>query len=128
MSSVLLNIQSLYLTSAILGCYYIDQEKGWTLLNRGSVIGRINFNIEKFLLSIEKGNEFDDLIFQIENLEAETLVIGKVENILKDKVVKSQIYLDKESDEVMDTLKNELNNIQYEITKKKKRIRIHSFE
>lgn len=121
MSSVLLNIQSLYLTSAILGCYYIDQEKGWTLLNRGSVIGRINFNIEKFLLSIEKGNEFDDLIFQIENLEAETLVIGKVENILKDKVVKSQIYLDKESDEVMDTLKNELNNIQYEITKKKKK-------
>jgi len=30
----------------LLGAYYIDQEKGWTLLNRGRVIGRIPFNIE----------------------------------------------------------------------------------
>jgi hypothetical protein len=30
----------------LLGAYYIDQEKGWTLLNRGKVIGGIQFTIE----------------------------------------------------------------------------------
>lgn len=30
----------------LLGAYYMDQEKGWTLLNRGKVIGNIAFNIE----------------------------------------------------------------------------------
>lgn len=33
----------------ILGAIYFDQEKGWTLLNRGKVIGNIPFNIEELL-------------------------------------------------------------------------------
>lgn len=33
----------------VLGAFYFDQEKGWTLLNRGKVIGNIRFNIEDFL-------------------------------------------------------------------------------
>ena len=33
----------------LLGAYYIDQEKGWTLLNRGVVIGSIHFNIEELI-------------------------------------------------------------------------------
>lgn len=33
----------------LLGAYYLDQEKGWTLLNRGMVIGQIHFTIEDFL-------------------------------------------------------------------------------
>lgn len=33
----------------ILGAYYFDQEKGWTLLNRGVVIGSIHFNIEELI-------------------------------------------------------------------------------
>lgn len=36
----------------LLGVFYIDQEKGWTLLNRGKVIGGISFNIEQFLCSL----------------------------------------------------------------------------
>ncbi len=31
----------------ILGAFYADQEKGWTLLNRGTAIGSIRFNIEE---------------------------------------------------------------------------------
>ena len=30
----------------LIGSSYMDQEKGWTLLNRGKVIGNISFNIE----------------------------------------------------------------------------------
>lgn len=33
----------------LLGTFYVDQEKGWTLLNRGVVIGRIHFNIEELI-------------------------------------------------------------------------------
>lgn len=33
----------------ILGAFYVDQEKGWTLLNRGVVIGSIHFNIEQLV-------------------------------------------------------------------------------
>ncbi len=33
----------------ILGTFYMDQEKGWTLLNRGIVIGSIHFNIEALI-------------------------------------------------------------------------------
>ena len=37
----------------ILGCFYIDQDKGWTLLNRGKVISSdIRFNIEDFILGV----------------------------------------------------------------------------
>ena len=34
---------------SILGTFYVDQEKGWTLLNRGVVIGSIHFNIEELI-------------------------------------------------------------------------------
>lgn len=33
----------------LLGAFYADQEKGWTLLNRGTVIGSIRFNIEELI-------------------------------------------------------------------------------
>ncbi len=35
--------------SNLLGAFYVDQEKGWTLLNRGTVIGSIRFNIEELV-------------------------------------------------------------------------------
>ena len=37
------------LLNNILGVFYIDQEKGWTLLNRGKVIGNIHFSIEELI-------------------------------------------------------------------------------
>lgn len=36
----------------LLGFLYIDQDKGWSLLNRGTVIGRIKFNIEELLAGL----------------------------------------------------------------------------
>ncbi|MBO7053242.1 MAG: hypothetical protein J6W27_02290 [Alphaproteobacteria bacterium] len=38
--------------SNILGAFYVDQEKGWTLLNRGIVIGGIRFSIEELIRGI----------------------------------------------------------------------------
>lgn len=36
----------------ILGAIYLDQDKGWTLLNRGIVIGNIRFNIENLVAGL----------------------------------------------------------------------------
>ena len=45
----LLEINDPLIVDNTLGAFYFDQEKGWTLLNRGKVIGNIRFNIEDFL-------------------------------------------------------------------------------
>lgn len=47
--------------SNLLGTYYVDQEKGWTLLNRGVVIGSIHFNIEELIRGLS-GIDCSDLI------------------------------------------------------------------
>lgn len=45
----------------LLGAFYVDQEKGWTLLNRGVVIGSIHFNIEKLIRGLS-GRDCTSLI------------------------------------------------------------------
>lgn len=45
----------------LLGAIYVDQEKGWTLLNRGTVIGSIRFNIEELIRGLS-GCDCSDLI------------------------------------------------------------------
>lgn len=50
----------------LLGASYMDQEKGWTLLNRGKVIGNISFNIE----SLVRGLGSKECIDEIQQLDA----------------------------------------------------------
>lgn len=45
--------ENIDLLNNILGTFYFDQEKGWTLLNRGVVIGSIRYNIEELIRGIE---------------------------------------------------------------------------
>ena len=45
----------------LLGIMYVDQEKGWSLLNRGSVVGKIKFNIEELIAGLSNSN-VDDLL------------------------------------------------------------------
>ena len=52
----------------ILGSFYIDQEKGWTLLNRGVVIGSIHFNIEELVRGLS-GIDCTKLIAQGKELD-----------------------------------------------------------
>lgn len=40
----------------LLGAFYIDQEKGWTLLNKGYVIGHIRFDLEKLVRGLTNKN------------------------------------------------------------------------
>lgn len=52
----------------LLGFMYVDQDKGWTLLNRGKVIGKIKFSIEELLAGLN-GIDIDDLIEKKNTLE-----------------------------------------------------------
>ena len=49
---IIFGIDNEIVLNNLLGAFYFDQEKGWTLLNRGKVIGSIHFSIEDFLLGI----------------------------------------------------------------------------
>jgi len=55
----LFGIENKELLSNILGTIYFDQEKGWTLLNRGTIIGENRFKIESFFRGLN-GGENDD--------------------------------------------------------------------
>lgn len=44
--------ENIDLLNNILGAFYFDQEKGWTFLNRGVVIGSIRYNIEELVRGI----------------------------------------------------------------------------
>lgn len=46
---LIFNTEEESVVSNILGAIYLDQDKGWTLLNRGKVIGNIHFNIEELV-------------------------------------------------------------------------------
>lgn len=50
----------------LLGASYVDQEKGWTLLNRGKVIGNISFNIE----ALVRGLSGIDCASELQQLES----------------------------------------------------------
>lgn len=63
----------------IIGIMYVDQEKGWSLLNRGTVIGRIKFNIEELIAGLA-GIDCDELL--------------EKKRILKDNEKKYQAMLD----------------------------------
>ncbi|MCB4409178.1 hypothetical protein [Latilactobacillus sakei] len=68
--SIMTGISNPQLLENILGTIYFDQEKGWTLLNRGIVIGSIRFTIETFLEGLS-GMNFIDLREKIKRNEKE---------------------------------------------------------
>lgn len=55
--------------SNLLGTIYFDQEKGWTLLNRGTIIGINRFNVESFFRGL-KEDESDESYQMVERISA----------------------------------------------------------
>lgn len=70
------------LLNNILGAFYFDQEKGWTLLNRGIVIGSIRYNIEELIRGI---NNFDcsELVRQKERKSQDLLKYKQMFSVSK---------------------------------------------
>ena len=68
--ALLFNTQNEDLLNNILGCIYADQEKGWTLLNRGVAIGSVHFNIEELLRGLS-GKDCKSLITERDRTKRE---------------------------------------------------------
>lgn len=50
----LFGIHNMEILTNLLGVIYFDQEKGWTLLNRGTIIGTNHFSIESFFRGLKE--------------------------------------------------------------------------
>lgn len=59
--AIFFNTEDVNVLDNILGAFYLDQEKGWTLLNRGVVIGSNHFNLEEFVRGLS-GRDCSELI------------------------------------------------------------------
>lgn len=70
------------LLNNILGAIYADQEKGWTLLNRGTAIGSIRFNIEELIRGLS-GCDCSDLIKKEAQLAKELSKYRQMSSIAK---------------------------------------------
>ena len=66
----------------LLGAFYFDQEKGWTLLNRGTVIGSIHFNVEELIQGLS-GRDCTELKEQETKLSRELLRFQQISNVSK---------------------------------------------
>ncbi len=66
----------------LLGAFYADQEKGWTLLNRGTVIGSIRFNIEELIRGLS-GCDCSDLIRREAQLSKELTKYRQMASVAK---------------------------------------------
>ncbi len=126
------NTEEVKVINNILGAIYLDQDKGWTLLNRGKVIGNIHFNIEELiegLTSIDVTEYTDRIKFlnrelrRLKNLKSiisyqELYLENEVDvpsddiNFLKEQIVllssQKKIYLNKMKQ--VDRSKKENNN------------------
>lgn len=75
----------------ILGAIYTDQEKGWTLLNRGKVIAGIRFNIDELIRGLS-GRSCEDLIIQKKRIEESLKKYKQILNITEYKEANTVDY------------------------------------
>ena len=88
MLSYIFQYENISVIKNLLGIIYIDQDKGWSLLNRGVVIGKIKFNIEELLLGLKNIN-CDKLLAEREKLIDEK---KKYESLVEINELSEQAY------------------------------------
>lgn len=88
---------------SLLGCIYLDQDKGWTLLNRGTVIGGIKFKVETLIEGISEKDishlrvEANKIAVELNKLsELQKIILFQSENF--DLMDKSNFQTNKVSD------------------------------
>lgn len=91
------------LLTNLLGVFYVDQEKGWTLLNRGLVIGKERFNIHDFVLAVS--NRYDESLMR--NIEITNRTLAKYRKLQN--VVDFQRSLNEDNNYVYETDEKKIN-------------------
>lgn len=108
---ILYGFNNIELLNNILGAHYIDQEKGWTLLNRGVVIGSIHFNIEELVRGIGD-KDCSDLLKTQKKIKDKIEKYKHIQNIIEYKKSVSQNDYSFVPQEKNEQLINEINELQ----------------
>lgn len=127
--SLIWGIDSLPILENLIGAIYLEQDKGWTLLNRGKVIGNIGFNIRDLLVGLSSEN--NDLIGMIEEqnnlrkIHDETKAILKLEEFTRgsDEINDSASKVDEEDLKEYKNVKVRKKFLQNKIQRLKKYIK-----
>ncbi|WP_312699212.1 ATP-binding protein [Sedimentibacter sp.] len=109
------------LLNNILGVFYVDQEKGWTLLNRGIVIGKIRFNIEQLVRGLSDRN-CDELSKELRSVEQQLNKYKQMFSVAEyqQKIKESEnniVYETKneEDEKVLEILNSEISSLETEL-------------
>lgn len=106
----------------LLGTFYMDQEKGWTLLNRGKVIGSIGFSIEKFILGLSE-RDYQKLQSELQLLEREVKKYQQMRDIAQ---YQREIYEEKGDivhDTYDETLQRDLSVYMFDVEALRKELK-----
>lgn len=74
------DINDILILNNLLAIFYIDQEKGWTFLNRGIIIGKNRFNIEDFISALSE-KDVSSINNEIKKIEEELRKYKSLKNI-----------------------------------------------
>lgn len=101
---MIFEIENELVINNLLATFYIDQEKGWTLLNRGKIIGNIRFNIEDLVLGLSDRSDYG-LKEKIRELEKEIKRYSMIYNtaIYKEQILKEHGPISKELEPTVET-------------------------
>lgn len=106
----------------LLGTFYMDQEKGWTLLNRGKVIGSISFCIEKLILGLSE-RDYQKLQSELQLLEREVKKYQQMRDIAQ---YQREIYEEKGDivhDTYDETLQRDLSVYMFDVEALRKELK-----
>ena len=127
--SLIYGISNFEVVDNLFGAFYVDQEKGWTLLNRGKAIGNIHFSIESLLRGLSNRTN-DELAQRLSVVKRE---IQKYKHMLDVAEYKAEInklgetvFVDSPSDDIenaLDVLFCERKPIEDELSRIKSVIR-----
>lgn len=104
----------------LLGLIYFDQDKGWTLLNRGIVIGKIRFKIETLLDGISN-TDAEKLQIEMDSKKEERKVLLQIKTLLTLNM-ESRKNEDNINWSSIDEIQDQLRSIDLDINKKKFKI------
>lgn len=105
----------------LLGIIYVDQEKGWTLLNRGSVVGRIKFNIEELIAGLSN-SDVDELLSIKETNDKNIAKCNALVDILEYQTQLADKTNDFEMQKEIDKNSDKIKAIDFKIKTKKKEL------
>lgn len=104
----------------LLGLIYFDQDKGWTLLNRGIVIGKTRFKIETLLDGISN-TDAEKLQIEMDSKREERKVLLQIKTLLALNM-ESRKNEDNINWSNIDEIQDQLRSIDLDINKKKFKI------